>query len=281
MKKSKIKNLKLVNYLSVTGLSAGIALLAVPSNAQSIPIPNLFPTGVDSSGTILGDGVADPHYNIIVGTVSSGTVVNQANIPPVWFPNNSNSRWIWETATGQPIKVTRTFRTYFDLTGLDPNTASISGEWAVDDQGLDILINGISTGQTSSGFTNLDTFIINSGFVSGVNTLDFIAFDFGVISGFRVDSISGNADLIGRNARLIAETEPIPEPSSLLFASGLNTLDFIPSDFGVISGFRVDSISGNAELIAETEPIPEPSSLLSLLVVGLLGTVSLKRTPEK
>ncbi|GGA21811.1 PEP-CTERM sorting domain-containing protein [Okeania sp. KiyG1] len=198
--------MKLVNYLSIAGLSAGIALSAVPSNAENIPIPDLFPTGVDSSGTILGDGVADPNYNILE-TTSSGIVVNQANVPSVWFPNNSNSRWIWETATGQPTNVTRTFRTTFDLTGFDPNTASISGEWAVDNEGLDILINGISTGQTSSGFRNLDSFSINDGFVSGLNTLDFIAFDFGISSGFRVDSISGSAELIA---------EPIPEPSSLL-----------------------------------------------------------------
>ncbi len=218
--------MRLVNYLSVTGLSAGIALFAIPSNAQNVSIPDLFPTGVDDFGVLLGDGIADPNYNILE-TTSSGIVVNQANIPSVWFPNNSNSRWIWETATGQPTGVTRTFRTTFDLTGFDPNTASISGEWAVDNQGLDILINGISTGQTSSGFRNLDSFSINEGFVSGLNTLDFIA-----------------------------------------------------RDFGVISGFRVDSISGNAELITEPEPVPEPSSLLGL-VVGLLGTASLKRTSEK
>ncbi len=220
--------MKLVNYLSVTGLSAGIALLALPSNAQNIAIPDLFPTGVDDFGVLLGDGVADPHYNILE-TTSSGIVMNQANIPSSWFPNNSNSRWIWETPTGQPTNVTRTFRTTFDLTGFDPNTASISGEWAVDNRGLDILINGISTGQTSSGFLNLDSFSINDGFVSGLNTLDFIAFDFGVISGFRVDSISGTAELI-------TETDP--------------------------------------------ESVPEPSSLFGL-VVGLLGTASLKRTSEK
>ena len=173
IEKSKIENMRLVKFLSLTGLSTGIALLALPSNAAIIS--DLFPTGVDSSGTPLGDGVSDPHYNILE-TTSSGFVINGNLIPDSYVVPNSN--WIWQEATGEPVKVTRTFRTTFDLTGLDPNTASISGKWAVDNRGLDILVNGISTGQTTGetnfGYTELTTFNINSGFVDGLNTLDFI-----------------------------------------------------------------------------------------------------------
>jgi len=196
--------MRLVKFLSLTGLSAGIALLALPSNAAIISY--LFPTGVDSSGAPLGDGVSDPNYYILE-TESSGVVMNENNIPASWVSHSSNSNWIWEKATGKPTHVTRTFRTTFDLTGLDPNTASISGKWAVDNQGLDILVNGISTGQTNFGFEELTTFNINSGFVDGLNTLDFVAKDLGHISGFLVDSISGNADAIPQSA---------PEGSSLL-----------------------------------------------------------------
>ena len=196
--------MRLVKFLSLTGLSAGIALLALPSNAAIIS--DLFPTGVDSSGTPLGDGVSDPHYYILE-TTSSGVVINENKIHNAWVSHSSNSNWIWQEATGEPVKVTRTFRTTFDLTGLDPNTASISGKWAVDNQGLDILVNGISTGQTNFGFEELTTFNINSGFVDGLNTLDFVAKDLGHISGFLVDSISGNADAIPQS---------VPEGSSLL-----------------------------------------------------------------
>ena len=200
--------MRLVKFLSLTGLSAGIALLALPSNAAIISY--LFPTGVDSSGAPLGDGVSDPNYYILE-TESSGVVMNENNIPASWVSHSSNSNWIWEKATGKPADVTRTFRTTFDLTGLDPNTASISGKWAVDNQGLDILVNGISTGQTTGqtnlGFEELTTFNINSGFVDGLNTLDFVARDVGRTSGFLVDSISGNADAIPQS---------VPEGSSLL-----------------------------------------------------------------
>ena len=200
--------MRLVKFLSLTGLSAGIALLALPSNAAIIS--DLFPTGVDSSGTPLGDGVSDPHYYILE-TTSSGVVINENKIHNAWVSHSSNSNWIWQEATGEPVKVTRTFRTTFDLTGLDPNTASISGKWAVDNRGLDILVNGISTGQTTGennfGYTELTTFNINSGFVDGLNTLDFVARDVGLRSGFLVDSISGNADAIPQS---------VPEGSSLL-----------------------------------------------------------------
>lgn len=205
--------MRLVNYLSITGVSAGIALLAFPSNAAIIP--NLFPTGVDNSGTVLGDGASDPHYSIL-NPAGPGIVINQGNIPSSWLPNNSSSRWIWQTATGQPTNVTLTFSTTFDLTGFDPNSASITGMWAVDNFGLDILINGNSTGQTSPGFGSLVPFNINNGFLPGINTIEFVAQDVGFISGFRVDSISGTADLING--------EQIPEPTSNLSLLILGTL---------------------------------------------------------
>ena len=100
---------------------------------------------------------------------------------------------MWETETGQPTNVTRTFRLTFDLTGLDPSTATITGQWATDNFGPDILINGMSTGNTSGGFGSFTAFSVSSGFVDGINTLDFVVQDFGVIAGFRVGEISGMA----------------------------------------------------------------------------------------
>lgn len=55
-----------------------------------------------------------------------------------------------------PTKVTRTFRTTFDLTGLDPTTAVINGLWGVDVFGEDMLLNGVSL-VTLSRFTDTQT----------------------------------------------------------------------------------------------------------------------------
>jgi hypothetical protein len=86
-------------------------------------------------------------------------------------------------------------RLTFNLAGLDPATASISGQWATDNEGQNIRINGIDTGQTSFSFGGYTPFLINSGFVPGVNMPDFAVANNGYIAGFRVGSIIGIAEL--------------------------------------------------------------------------------------
>ena len=58
----------------------------------------------------IGDGAADTQ--------------DPVPIPGSWFANTAARRWIWEAAIGLPVNVIRTFRTTFDLTGLDETTAS-------------------------------------------------------------------------------------------------------------------------------------------------------------
>ena len=180
--------MKTVKLLLIIGLSC--AAFSTPSSAAIIP--GLFTTGVDNGGNVLALGALDPHYVVLEN--ASNNAVTMTNIPGTYIPNAPTSLWVWENASGQPTNVTRTFRTTFSLTGLDPSTAMISGIWATDNFGLDILVNGTSTGNTSPTFTAYSNFSVNSGFVSGTNTLDFVVQDVGSISGFRVGSISGTAD---------------------------------------------------------------------------------------
>jgi hypothetical protein len=160
--------------------------------------------GLVNTGAGLGDGAIDPNWSILL-PVQQAVVVNSAVIPGTWLPNTADSKWIWETATGQPTNVTRTFRITFDLTGFDPGTAFISGRWATDNTGLDIILNGVGTGQTSPGFTSWTNFSLNSGFVAGVNTLDFSVNDFGSIAGFRAEFLNSDVTIV-------------PEPSSAVFS---------------------------------------------------------------
>ncbi len=153
-------------------------------------IPGLFTTGVDSGGNTLGSNANDPHYALLA---PSGPAKTISTLPFVWVPNNSTSRWVWQTALGTPTGVTLTFRTTFDLSGLLPTTAQISGTWITDNFGSDIFINGTSTGNTDGGFAAFSNFTINSGFVPGINTLDFVVTDLGSVAGFRVGMISGTA----------------------------------------------------------------------------------------
>jgi hypothetical protein len=40
------------------------------------------------------------------------------------------------------------YRTTFNLAGFNPSTASITGQWSTDNEGVEILINGVATGKT-------------------------------------------------------------------------------------------------------------------------------------
>lgn len=195
-------------------LAAFLALSNIPAHAA--PITGLFVTGVDGASTVLADGATDTHYAILETGTNAIAMANH----PAWIPNDLTSKWVWQQSNGQPTNVTRTFRQTFDLTGLDHTTAAITGTWAVDNSGLNILINGTATGNTAPGFTAYANFSINSGFIAGINTLDFVVQDVGVISGFRVGSISGTANALS--------SVNVPEPITLsLLGAGLLSLGAI------------------------------------------------------
>jgi hypothetical protein len=183
-----------------------ILAAALVSSTIAAPIAGLVNTGAG-----LGDGANDPVWSIL--SPSQQAVVIASSSVPVgqWVANDLVSRWIWETPTAEPINVTRTFRISFDLTGFNAATASINGRWTTDNTGLDILINGVGTTQTSADYTFWTNFAINGGFVSGVNTLDFVVNDVGISSGFRAEILSSNADAL---------ESATPEPAALALCGG-------------------------------------------------------------
>jgi hypothetical protein len=93
----------------------------------------------------------------------------------------------------------------------------IVGRWMSDNNGLDILVNGTGTGNTTQfesfrlGFAN---FTLDDHFVSGINTIDFVVFngtDFVNPTGIRVE-MTGTA-------------MPIPEPGTwAMVAIGLGLI---------------------------------------------------------
>ena len=189
-----------------------ILVLLLCSKTWGAPITGLFNTGVDGVGALLSDAVSDAHFAILGG--DQAVTVAEASIPASWLPNGADSRWIWEQSNGQPANVTLTFRTTLDLTGLDPATAQVTGQWATDNAGNDILINCISTAQTSGGFNSFTAFMISSNFVSGINTVDFVVQDSGDIAGFRAEFLSASADPPSNTV--------IPEPGTIAtLAAGL------------------------------------------------------------
>jgi hypothetical protein len=192
-----------------TALAAATALLASAAPAGAATIPGLFNTGTDASNVALvgGNGVIDPHYTILSST-SPGFAGQQAvTFQCCYAAEDGDSRWIALSATGSPGSNTTVYRLSFDLSGLNPATAAISGSWGADNLGT-IFLNGVSTGITTSNFGFLTGFNIASGFQAGVNHLDFQIQDFGAPTAFRVDNLAGTAGLA---------TPPggaIPEPAA-------------------------------------------------------------------
>ena len=167
----------------------------VEPNKESQPIIDLYNTGVDNSRNALGDSVVDPHYTLTSspsGTVTPAVTTPSTSIAQTWVANSTTSRWIGpNTASAVGPIGDYTYKTTFTLPSF--SAASIVGTLSVDDQIIDILINGVSAGNTVpfGSWTTVSKFTISSGFVVGLNTIEFKLHTVGGPTGLRVDSIAG------------------------------------------------------------------------------------------
>ncbi len=213
-----------------------IGVIFMPICAQADLILTLYSTGVANNGTLLSGGATDPHYTLIAsadpafpGPTAMVVYDNIYPFPAWWYANGPNSMWIAPSANESIINTPGlyTFRTTFDLTGFDLNSAVITGKWVSDNNGVNILINGISTGFTNSGWfydaSGFSTFTIGSGFVAGLNTLDFI-----VLNG----PTGGSQNPIGLRVEMSGTASPVPIPPAIfLLGSGLTGLFYIRRRF--------------------------------------------------
>ncbi len=152
-------------------------LLAAQSQASVGTAIQLYNTGVNGIGGQLPNATADSHYALISapGAYATAYTGNGSDVYP-WLADGPNSRWIGASTwlnewlpSGNYV-----YRTTFDLSGMIPSSASISLKLASDDV-CDVFLNGVATGIATSsfGFTNFSAFSITTGFINGVNTLDF------------------------------------------------------------------------------------------------------------
>src|SRR5262249_32130872 len=142
-------------------------------------------------------------------------------LPSPWIPQDSTSKWIGPVASvpGFFLGGVYTYRLTFDLTGLDPSTAVLTGRWATDNTGQ-IFLNGKDTGLVNTlEFVAFTPFTLDKGFIPGINTLDFLVDNqssfFTNPTGLRVE-ISGTASSTG---------PAVPEPAAVfLFSLGMPVL---------------------------------------------------------
>ncbi|MYM72009.1 PEP-CTERM sorting domain-containing protein [Duganella sp. FT134W] len=200
-------------------ITTALAIAAFAGSAQAATtttITGLKNTGVGTSGS------TDTSYKLTAAS-SDTTIANTApfisydNQWPVspWLANSVDSKWITPTSSqGQTFDAwsagTYTYTLSFDLTGYNAATASFAGRLAADNAVTVKLNNQVIS--TAAGFTDWTSFNAASGFVSGVNTLDFVVTNWqqngGNPTGLRVEF--GTSSIAA----------PVPEPETYAMMLG-------------------------------------------------------------
>jgi hypothetical protein len=210
---------------------AQVATHYATSGLSSQTVPGVFNTGVDDNGEWLGDGVVDPHYRLVQSSDPAypGPDAFATIIPfNLWSVNSISSRWIapaanedWPVGAPPHPSGPYRYRLSVDLSGFDPASVHITGNWCAD-MGGQIWLNGQPTVNLCSNAFNVASFNLASGFVHGLNTIDFaVNNDFmegANPTGLRVDNITATAApaVVGVDSQGplgIALAAPAPNPA--------------------------------------------------------------------
>lgn len=199
------------------------AIGGVPSASQAAFI-GVYGTGTNATGGLADGGTADVHYSFNSTPSGSGATkpVVATSIPLVYTSNTSTSQWIGV----QPnLNLPNTsgnydYRTTFSLAGFQASTARITGNVAADDF-VSIVLNGTTVYSDYGGFLGFSSFSLTSGFVAGLNTLDFVVHN--NFSSVRIPTPTGLQVQI-----ISAEAQAVPEPASMaLVGLGLGGLGVV------------------------------------------------------
>ncbi len=152
---------------------AGFYYGSAGGSGEPEKITTLFSSGLDNEGNPLSPGQYDPHYRF----VATGQQVIAMQNHPAWLANDAASQWIGFSGRGTDNQAPGQFyiATTFDLTGWNPKTASITLYLSADNRVDNVLINGVGTAITCPSYNQwYGPFVINSGFIDGLNTLQFV-----------------------------------------------------------------------------------------------------------
>ena len=172
-------------------VSTVIATASMTAAAQAATITGLFDTGVDGSGTPLAENALDSHW-----------LVNGSGTPVVYdhpsYLTTPDARFIAVEAGGDYATPVNTYTLTFNLAGLNPASAQLSGNFEADNYAT-VYLNGHQIAQDIQGtvfqnFQSLTAFSASGAdFVSGLNTLSIVVTDTGKPSAMLVSGLSGTA----------------------------------------------------------------------------------------
>jgi hypothetical protein len=199
-------------------IAAALAITAITS-AQAASITGLANTGTGTSGAV------DSNYSL-AGS-STGPVITYDSQWPIspWLANTDTSKWITPTSTQSQSfdawnDATYTYTLSFDLTGANASTAWFTGRVAADNAVTVKLNDNVIGG--AAGFTDWTSFSagLNSGFVAGTNTLEFVVTNWALSSG---NPTGLRVEFTGSD---VAAAVPEPETYAMLLG-GLALMGFV------------------------------------------------------
>lgn len=140
----------------------------------------LYSTGFDAAGVILNASSCEDDGNYETGGLPAPcpddtTVAGTGG----WLPNDSNSRWIAQACDAAASLGTYAYLLTFDIpVSVDASKVILRGRWSVDDDGLDIVVNAVSTGNTyttgGAGGDHWEYFLLEGVFVVGTNQIELV-----------------------------------------------------------------------------------------------------------
>ena len=179
-----------MKHIALAAASA-LAVAFSAASASAAPII-LYNTGVDNNGALLADGATDTHYSTSSRVAGGPYVFTDPNGN---YVTPSDAKAISIQPGGAYTQSVNTYSISFTLT--DISNAMVSGLFAADDSGV-VSLNGIQGASTGNpGYRSLTRFTFTSGFVLGLNTLNFTVTDTGgQPSGVLVSGLTGSAGAV-------------------------------------------------------------------------------------
>jgi len=178
-------------------------LLTAGSLLRANNLTGLTDTGV-SGGSVITSGLTDPTWSVSgpynLNTIAA-TVGNLA-----WANSTPTSQWIYDSVDSEGSNSYFDYYTSFTIAAGSQATASITGEYMVDNSLVNVFLNGVALNISNSGETadgnagNFEAFVsftipVGADFQAGTNTLEFETFNGTGPAGLNVQ-MSGTASAV-------------------------------------------------------------------------------------